>query len=100
MSLTLISAWSGDRHDQRPAGAHGQDGERLQPGHQEHHLCRPAGFCPGDTARAPEAGGTEEEERSHQVGLRMALFRGTSKTRGAVQAAEEAPCSVSFRGSL
>lgn len=73
---------AGDRHDQRPAGAHGQDGERLQPGHQEHHLRGPAGLCPGDAARAPEAGGAEEEERSYQVGLPMALFRGTSGVRG------------------
>lgn len=79
---------AGDRHDQRPAGAHGQDGERLQSGHQEHHLRGPAGLCPGDAARAPEAGGAEEEERSYQVGLPMALFRGTSEIRGARRRAQ------------
>lgn len=81
--LTLICAWPGDRHDQRPSGAHGQDGERLQPGHQEHHLRSPAGLCPGDPARAPQAGSTEEEECPHQVGLQMAFFRAMSKIRGA-----------------
>lgn len=83
MSLTLTSAWPGDRHDQRSAGAHGQDGECLQPGHQEHHLRGPAGLCPGDPARAPQAGGAEEEERPHQVGLQTAFFRAHRAFSGA-----------------
>lgn len=80
-SLTSVCARLGDRHDQRPAGAHGQDGERLQPGHQEYHLRGPAGLCPGDPEGAPTAGGAEEEERPHQVGLPRALSRGTGTSK-------------------
>lgn len=48
-------------------GVDGSYGERIQPGHKEHHLCSPAGLCPDDPQRASTSGRTQEEERSHQV---------------------------------
>lgn len=68
--LGLIFA-SGDCHDQRPASADGADGERLQPGHPQHHLRGPAGLCPGDPEGASPTGCQEEEERSDQVSLSL-----------------------------
>lgn len=62
---------SGDCHDQRPAGADGADGERLQPGHPQHHLRSPAGLCPGDPEGASPTGCQEEEECSDQVSLSL-----------------------------
>lgn len=70
MHLGLTSS-SGDCHDQRAAGADGEDGECLQPGHPQHHLRSPAGLCPGDPEGASPAGCQEEEECSDQVSLSL-----------------------------
>lgn len=70
--LTLALYPPGDCHDQGFAGAYGEDGERLQPGHPQHHLRGPAGFRPGDAAGAVAASSPQEKECPYQVGPCMA----------------------------
>lgn len=73
--LTLALCPPGDCHDQRFAGAHGEDGECLQPGHPQHYLRSPAGLRPGDTAGAIAASSSEEKECPYQVRPWMGLIR-------------------------
>lgn len=58
------------------AGSDGPDGVCVQPGHQEHHLRGAAGLCPDDPQGAAAPGGTQEEERPHQVNAHYADLNG------------------------
>lgn len=68
-TLKAVCPLAGDRHDQRPAGANGQDGECVQPCHQAYRLCCTAGLFPGYPPGTTQAGHQEEEERHPKVSL-------------------------------
>lgn len=68
-TLKVVCPPAGDRHDQRSAGADGQDGECVQPCHPAHRLCCTAGLFPGYSPGATQAGHQEEEERHPEVSL-------------------------------
>lgn len=68
-TLTVMSPSAGDCHDQRSAGADGQDGECFQPCHQAHRLCCTAGLFPGYPSGTTQTGHQEEEERHPEVSL-------------------------------
>ena len=66
-TLKVLCPPAGDRHDQRPAGADGQDGECVQPCHPPHCLCCATGLLPGHPQGATQAGHQEEEECHPEV---------------------------------